>query len=136
MPRQANGISRINREWKGEFAQMSQTAVNLLRRKSLNHAALVGSDVERQPRMFAKCRSKSGSVIEFPVLDLSPIGCLVGCSAWSARADDRVLVQLEGLNYQPARVLWVEGDRAGIEFEQLLHEAVLERLKASMAKAA
>ena len=86
--------------------------------------------------MFAKCRSRSGSVIEFPVLDLSPIGCMIKCSAWSAKAGDRVLVQLEGLNFQPATVLWIEGDRAGIEFEDLLHEAVLERLKASLPRAA
>ena len=33
-----------------------------------------------------------------------------------------------------AEAHWVEGELAGIEFEQLLHEAVLERLKASLAR--
>jgi len=85
--------------------------------------------------MKAKCRSQSGAKIELAVLDLSPIGCMVGRHAWSAQVDERILIQLEGLGFQPARVSWVEGELAGIEFEQLLHEAVLERLKASLARA-
>lgn len=84
--------------------------------------------------MKAKCRSHSGAKMELSVLDLSPIGCMVRRHAWSAQPDDRILVQLEGLSYQPATVNWVEGELAGIEFEQLLHEAVLERLKASLAR--
>ena len=35
--------------------------------------------------------------------------------------------------FQPARVAWVEDELAGIEFETLLHEAVLEQLKDSLA---
>ena len=84
--------------------------------------------------MKAKCRSQSGGKVELRVLDMSPIGCMVERQGWSARPDDRVLVQLEGLGFQPARVCWVEDDRAGIEFEQLLHEAVLERLKDSLVR--
>jgi len=86
--------------------------------------------------MKAWCRSQSGMKIELPVLDISPIGCMVDRVAWSAQPDDRILIQLEGLGFQPARVSWVEDERVGIEFEQLLHEAVLERLKDSLANAA
>jgi len=86
--------------------------------------------------MKAKCRSKSGMKIELPVLDISPIGCMVDRLAWSAQPDDHILIQLEGLGFQPARVVWVEDDRAGIELEQLLHEAVLQKLKQSLARAA
>ena len=85
--------------------------------------------------MKAKCRSQSGAKVELSVLDLSPIGCMVRRHAWSAQAHERILIQLEGLGFQPARVSWIEGDLAGIEFEQLLHDAVLERLKASLARA-
>ena len=84
--------------------------------------------------MKAKCRSHTGAKMELSVLDLSPIGCMVRRHAWSAQPEDRILIQLEGLSYQPATVSWVEGELAGIEFEQLLHEAVLERLKASLAQ--
>lgn len=86
--------------------------------------------------MKIKIRLKSGSKIELLVLDLSPIGCMVDRRGWSPQPGDRALVQLEGLGYQPATVVWVEGDQAGIEFEQLLHEVVLDRLKASLKRAA
>jgi hypothetical protein len=84
--------------------------------------------------MKAKCRSHTGAKMELSVLDLSPIGCMVRRHAWSAQPDDRILIQLEGLGYQPATVNWIEGELAGIEFEQLLHEAVLERLKESLSQ--
>ena len=72
--------------------------------------------------------------VDLSVLDLSPIGCMVRRHAWSAQVQERILIQLEGLGYQPATVVWVEGELAGIELEQLLHEAVLERLKTSLAR--
>ena len=84
--------------------------------------------------MKAKCRSQSGAKIELPVLDVSPIGCMVNRRAWSAQPDERILSQLDGLGFQPARVSWVEDDLAGIEFDQLLHEAVLERLKDALVR--
>jgi len=86
--------------------------------------------------MKVRVRLKSGAKIELQVLDLSPIGCLIDRRGWSAQADDRVLIQFDGLGFQPGKVLWVEDDLAGVEFEQLLHEAVLERLKGELASAA
>ena len=86
--------------------------------------------------MKAKCRSQSGMKIELTVLDISPIGCMVDRRGWSPQADDRVLVQLDGLGFQPATVVWVEDEQAGIAFEHLLHEAILEQLKDTLARAA
>ena len=83
--------------------------------------------------MKARCRSQSGTKVELTVLDISPLGCMVDRVAWSAQPGERVLIQLEGLGFQPARVLWVQDERVGIEFEQLLHDAVLERLKGVLA---
>jgi len=83
--------------------------------------------------MNATCRSQSGVKVELDVLDLSPIGCLVRRRAWSAQPGDRILMRLPGLGFQPATVSWVEGELAGIEFGQLIHEAVLERLRATLA---
>jgi hypothetical protein len=85
--------------------------------------------------MKAKCRSQSGGKVELTVLDLSPIGCMVDRRAWSAHPGDRIQIQLEGLGFQSARICWVEDELAGIEFEQLLHEAVFDRLKDSLASA-
>jgi len=86
--------------------------------------------------MKARCRSQSGAKVELTVLDISPIGCMVDRVAWSAQPDERILIQMEGLSFQPARVVWVEDERVGIEFEQLLHDTVLARLKDSLATAA
>ena len=86
--------------------------------------------------MKAKCRSQSGTKTELAVLDISSIGCMVDRVAWTAKPDERILIQLEGLSFQPARVVWVEDERVGIELEELLHETVLERLKGLIASAA
>lgn len=86
--------------------------------------------------MKARCRSQSGAKVELAVLDISPIGCMLDRLAWSAQPDERILIQLDGLGFQPARISWIEDQRVGIEFEQLLHEAVLSRLKACLASAA
>ena len=86
--------------------------------------------------MKARCRSQSGTKVELTVLDISPIGCMADRVAWSAQPDERILIQMEGLSFQPARVVWVQDERVGIEIEQLLHDAVLERLKGALARAA
>ena len=86
--------------------------------------------------MMARFRLRSGAKIDLQVLDISPIGCMVDRRSWSTQPEDRVLVQLEGLGVQPASVVWVEENRAGIAFEELMHEAVFERLKGSLARAA
>jgi hypothetical protein len=38
---------------------------------------------------------------------------------------------MDGLSYLPASVIWVEDDRAGIMFEELLYEPVLAELQRS-----
>ena len=86
--------------------------------------------------MKARIRLKSGAKIDLTVLDVSPIGCMVDRRGWNPQADDRILVQLDGLGFLPATVVWIEGEQAGIAFEQLLHEVVLEQLKDSLKRAA
>lgn len=86
--------------------------------------------------MKAKVRLRSGGKIDLLVRDVSPIGCMVERLGWNPEPEDRVLVQLEGLGFQPATIVWVEDEQAGIAFEQLLHEAVVEQLKDSLARAA
>lgn len=88
-------------------------------------------------RLQVKIRFKQGSNVELDVLDISGGGCMVSKSRWSAECGDRVLVMLPGLAFQPASIVWIEDDLAGIAFEQILHEAVLTHLQASVtAKAA
>ena len=86
--------------------------------------------------MKIRIRLRSNGKIDLPVLDISPIGCMVDRRGWSPQPDDRVLVQLDGLGFQPATVVWIEDEQAGIAFEQLLHEVILEQLKDTLARVA
>lgn len=86
----------------------------------------------RPEYLVAQCRSRTGGYVELPVLDISPGGCLVDRRAWSAKPDERILIRLKGLSFQPGIVLWVEDDRAGIAFEQPLYEAVMDHLRLSI----
>jgi hypothetical protein len=76
-------------------------------------------------RLVAQCRSRSGNIMELAVHDLSLGGCMVERLAWSVRPGDHVLIRLPGLSFQPASVLWVEGEFIGIEFDQPLYEPVM-----------
>lgn len=76
-------------------------------------------------RLVAHCRSRTGNVMELAVHDLSLSGCMVERLAWHVRPGDPVLIRLPGLSFQPASVLWVEGEFIGIEFHQPLYEPVM-----------
>ncbi len=81
----------------------------------------------------ALCRSKTGRVHEVLVLDLSEAGCLINKRMVKLEDDERVLIKLPTLAYLTARVVWVEEDRAGLEFDDLLHSAVLAHLQQAAA---
>lgn len=74
-----------------------------------------------------KCRSRRGMSAELQVLDLSLGGAMVEAHGWTGETGDRVLVTLPGLSAQPAELVWREDGRAGIAFEQPLHETVFDR---------
>lgn len=76
----------------------------------------------------AEVRYRSGNKMQLPVLDISLGGCMVDARAWSVKPEEGVSIRLPGLNYQPARVVWIEDGRAGIVFEELLYEPTLEHL--------
>lgn len=79
----------------------------------------------------ARCRTSSGKVSDIAILDLSVAGCLVDTRSLLFRPEERVLVKLPGLGFLPAHVIWAENERAGLEFEELLYEPVLEHLQRS-----
>ena len=76
-----------------------------------------------------KCRTRRGMSADLEVLDISIGGAMVEARGWSAQVGDRVLVTLPGLSAQPAELVWKEDGRAGIAFEQVLHETVFERFE-------
>lgn len=81
-----------------------------------------------------KVRSRRGASAELEVLDISIGGAMVEARGWSSDIGDRVLVTLPGLSAQPAQLVWIEDGRAGIAFEQPLHETVFDRLEAQIAR--
>ena len=93
----------------------------------MNHSlAALNSDRRQSPRV--KCRSRSGVSADFAILDISAGGLMTACVGWTAKPGDRVLATLPGLAAQPMELIWKEDGRAGLAFEQPLHEAVLDRL--------
>ncbi|KLE32340.1 PilZ domain-containing protein [Aurantiacibacter luteus] len=84
-----------------------------------------------EPReLRIKCRSRRGSSADLEVLDISIGGAMVESRGWTAEVGERVLVTLPGLSAQPAELVWKEDGRAGIAFEQPLHETVFDRFEA------
>lgn len=79
-----------------------------------------------------KCRSRRGMSAELVVMDISIGGAMVAAQGWSASPGDRVLVTLPGLSAQPAELVWSEDGRAGIAFEQPLHETVFDKFAAQL----
>ncbi|MFN2101138.1 PilZ domain-containing protein [Altererythrobacter sp. MF3-039] len=89
-------------------------------------------------KLKAKLRNSRGGMSDIVIHDLSAAGCMVDARGTGLRVDDRVLLKLQGLEFQPAYVLWKEDDNAGLTFERILSESVYEHLQnqLAMAKAA
>jgi len=54
---------------------------------------------------------------------------MVECQSWSAEPGDRVTVKLPGIDFHPGSLVWIEDGRAGIAFEELLHDLTFNQLK-------
>jgi hypothetical protein len=61
------------------------------------------------------------------VTDLSTGGCGIE-AGFELERGARVWLRMPGLENLPARVVWVEGDRAGLAFDHPLHPAVVRHL--------
>jgi hypothetical protein len=85
--------------------------------------------------LTAHLRTRTGRVNEVRIVDISIAGCLIERRAIVLNPGDATLVKLPGLSNLRATVLWVEEYLAGIEFEELLHDAVFENLQRSFMSA-
>ncbi|KLI64345.1 PilZ domain-containing protein [Aurantiacibacter marinus] len=81
-----------------------------------------------------KCRSRRGMSADLEVLDISIGGAMVAAQGWTGRQGDRMLVTLPGLSAQPAELIWIEDGRAGIVFEQPLHETIFDKFNGMVAR--
>jgi hypothetical protein len=86
------------------------------RRRYMRHAtALAGG-------LAANLKTSIGVTIT----DLSVGGCGIALNH-ELDAGARVWIRLPGLENRPARVMWANGERAGLAFDQPLHPAVVAR---------
>ena len=79
--------------------------------------------------LMAKIRNARGGMTDVKILDLSAAGCMIDPRGVGLKQNDRVLVKMEGMEFIPSFVLWMEDNRAGIAFERLIHETVYEHLR-------
>lgn len=87
------------------------------------------TQISKSQTIMAKCRLPNKGSADLPLVDISHAGCLVDLRSWPITPNQRISVKLPDLDYRPGEVIWVEDGKAGVLFDELLHEAVAIRLK-------
>ncbi|HEX8225327.1 MAG TPA: PilZ domain-containing protein [Allosphingosinicella sp.] len=87
------------------------------RRRFMRHPVSVGAGLSGS-------NDRAGSPVT--VVDLSTHGCGVEVSG-HCEPGSRVWIKLPGLESWPSRIVWAEGNRAGLSFDRPLHQAVVDR---------
>ncbi|MHA7820305.1 MAG: PilZ domain-containing protein [Erythrobacter sp.] len=80
--------------------------------------------------LCATVRYRTRSKMQLPVLDINIGGCMVEARGWSVKPQERVSIQLPGLAFISAVVIWIEDQRAGLAFDESLYGPTLESLLA------
>ncbi len=86
-------------------------------------------------KLKAKLRNARGGVTDIVIEDLSAAGCMIDARGTGLSVNDRVLMKLDGLEFQPCYVVWKEDNNAGLTFERILSESVYEHVKSQLALA-
>jgi hypothetical protein len=91
-------------------------------------AMLPGAEGRRAERrvvnLAASLREPGATVVDIEVLNLSAEG-FAAASEMPLEAGAYVWLKLPGLEAQKSRVVWVEGEKAGFQFNNPLHPAEL-----------
>ena len=84
---------------------------------------------QRHPiTLDARCRTNTGLRDIGAISDISPDGCCVTTNELFVNIGMRVLVKPEGMEGLTGIVRWIDGNRAGIEFDAPLYGPVVEHL--------
>jgi hypothetical protein len=84
---------------------------------------------QRKPvKLPAKCRTQGGLRDTGRISDISAKGCCITTNGLFVRVGLKVVIRPEGLEGLMGEVRWIEGERAGIEFEHPLYEPVVDHL--------
>jgi hypothetical protein len=87
------------------------------RRRFMRHAVSLGAGL-------ASANDRPAAPVT--VVDLSSHGCGLEVSG-HCEPGSRVWLKLPGLESWPARIVWAQGDRAGLSFDRPLHQGVVDR---------
>lgn len=87
----------------------------------------------RVVNLAASLREPGASVVDIEVLNLSLDGFMAS-SVMPLENGVHVWLKLPGLEAQKARVVWVEGEKAGFQFTTQMHAADLAQFVASERK--
>ena len=87
------------------------------RRRFMRHPVSVGAGL---------ASSNDRPAAPVMVVDLSTHGCGIEVAGHCERGS-RVWLKLPGLESWPSRIVWAEGNRAGLSFDRPLHQAVVDR---------
>jgi len=89
------------------------------RRRYARHQVQIGAGLYENVR----------PTVAITVVDLSTGGCGIETTT-DLGVDTRVWLKLPGLESWPCRVVWTQGNRAGLSFDHPLHPAVVDRFTA------
>lgn len=78
--------------------------------------------------MKAHCRTQSGLRDVGRISDISPEGCCVTTNSLFVRVGVRVLIRPDGMEGLSGIVRWIEGNRAGVQFDAPLYGPIVEHL--------
>lgn len=84
----------------------------------------------RSVELTAQCRTQSGLRDKGHITDISAEGCCVITNELFVRLGARVVIRPDGMEGLTGVVRWINGNRAGVEFDQPLYPAVLDHLVA------
>jgi PilZ domain len=85
----------------------------------------------RMVEMTAQCRTQSGLRDKGTISDISPEGCCVTTNALFTREGLRVMIKPEGMEGLSGVIRWIEGNKAGVQFDSPLYGPVFDHLCAS-----
>ena len=85
-------------------------------------------DHRRKVTIKASCRTQSGLRDVGQISDISADGCCVTTNSLFVRVGLRVLIKPDGMEGLSGVIRWIEGNRAGVQFDAPLYAPVVEHL--------
>jgi hypothetical protein len=89
----------------------------------------------RSLKLAATCRTQSGLRDDALISDISQYGCCLTTRTFIVRIGTRVFIRPNGLEGLSGVIRWINGNHAGVEFDNPLYEPVVEHLSRVHANA-